>query len=175
MKRSWIVLLVVAALAFLAFKILSPKTPPAPRPPSSSFAEAKAQDILAEVKKSKFTLVNIWASWCEPCREEFPVLVELRKKYLERGIQFLFISADFATQTDDALVFLKNHGVDFKTYHKSEDDAGFINTLYPQWTGAIPATLIFDQTGRLLKAWQGAASKDEFESTLHEVLGLREK
>jgi thiol-disulfide isomerase/thioredoxin len=174
MKRSRLIIFVVGAavLVFFALRFFMPGSKPAATLVNSPlFVDVKAQDVLAEIKKSKFTLVNIWATWCEPCREEFPVLVDLRKLYIAKGVQFLFVSADFTTQKNEALEFLQAHGVDFKSYHKSEEDAGFINALYPDWTGAIPATLIFDEHARLLKQWQGAATREEFESALHEVLG----
>lgn len=132
--------------------------------------EASAQTIVNEVKKSKVTLVNIWATWCEPCRDEFPVLIEMRRKFQDRGLNVIFVSADFASQKNEAVAFLQQQGVDFTTYIKNEEDSQFITTLYPEWTGAIPATLIFDQNGAILNQWQGAASRDEFEAAIEAAL-----
>ena len=141
-----------------------------PQSDSSSFVEIKSQGILEEIRKHPFTLINIWATWCEPCKEEFPILLELREKYLNEGLNVLLVSADFASQKNEALEFLNAQGVGFRTYHKDEEDTQFINTLYPQWSGAIPATLIFNQAGQLLEHWQGGATAEQFEAAIQTAL-----
>ncbi len=165
----FVVLLLIGLTSYFGFK----KANVAVRDqtePQSLMTEAKATDILAEIKKSPLTLVNIWATWCDPCREEFPFILAMREKYKSRGLQVVFVSADFSSQRSEAFQFLKSNHVNFQTFHKNEEDLKFIETLYPQWSGAIPASLIFNQSGKLLDHWQGGATQEQFEAAIEKAL-----
>ena len=116
-------------------------------------------------------LVNVWASWCDPCREEFPDLLRLRDRYRSRGLRLMLISADFDDQLSPARRFLAEHGVDFRTYViETGNDQAFINTLSPQWNGALPACFVFDRAGHLYDFWKGRAPYEEIERRIVSVL-----
>ncbi|MCS7082885.1 MAG: TlpA family protein disulfide reductase [Bacteroidetes bacterium] len=132
-----------------------------------------AEGILAEVRKPEaaVTLVNLWATWCQPCVEEFPDLVRLARAYRERGLRVMFVSVDFDSELEAVRRFLAEQGVDFPTYIKAQDDDNaFINALNPDWSGAIPATLVFDRQGRLRHFHEGKADYATFERMVQEVL-----
>ncbi|HEY6436248.1 MAG TPA: TlpA disulfide reductase family protein, partial [Ignavibacteriaceae bacterium] len=64
--------------------------------------------LILEEEKGLATLINVWATWCEPCREEFPDLVELSNTY-RKEIRFIGISADDVDELDSKVIpFLKN-------------------------------------------------------------------
>jgi thiol-disulfide isomerase/thioredoxin len=141
----------------------------AAKPPVSS---ATSKNILQAVREpgAKVVLVNMWATWCGPCREEFPDLVKLAKNYRDRGLRVVFVSWD-----DDAAVtgkFLAQQQVDFPSYIKasSERDPDFINAIEPRWTGAFPATMVYDASGKVLNFWEGKASYAQLEQRVLEVL-----
>ncbi|HYM81181.1 MAG TPA: TlpA disulfide reductase family protein, partial [Candidatus Limnocylindria bacterium] len=96
---------------------------------------------------AEVVLVNIWATWCAPCREEFPDLMRLNERYRDRGLRLILVSADFEDQLPLARRFLAKQGVDFPSYLKTGDDMRFINAMDSRWTGALPATLIYDGRG----------------------------
>jgi len=132
---------------------------------------ATADGILQAVRNSgaQVVLVNIWATWCEPCREEFPDLVRLQRDYYDRGLKVIFISTDFDTELPQVVKFLAEHGVEWPSYIKAQKDMEFINGLEPHWSGALPATFIYDHQGALRDFWIGETPYATFEQ---KVLGL---
>jgi len=109
------------------------------------------------------TVVNLWATWCAPCRAEMPALLRVARAHQGDGVRLMLVSVDFDDQLPAVRKFLAGHGVDQTTYFKNEDDQTFINAVNPQWSGALPATLIYDRKGRLVEFWEGAADENRFE------------
>lgn len=119
---------------------------------------------------ARATLVNVWASWCQPCREEFPDLVRLEREWRDRGFRLVFVSADFAEDVPKARAFLAEQGVSATTYLKTGDDMQFIDTLDPRWSGALPGSFLYDSSGRLVRFWEGKASADSLRARILPVL-----
>ena len=131
------------------------------------------QQVLEMVQKNagNVTLVNIWASWCDPCREEMPGLVKLRNKYKDKGLQLILVSADEYDQADSLVPpVLKKLGVNFQTYveHDSSDDA-FISGLDSSWNGTLPTTFIYDKQGKLSQTLTGGKKYETFEKAVEEL------
>jgi len=124
---------------------------------------------------AKAVLVNVWATWCGPCREEFPGLVRVAEKYNGQGLKVILISADETGDMAAVKKFLADEGVDFPAYIKAEKDQPFIDGLDKQWTGAIPATFIFDGSGKLRDFWEGGVTFSVFEQKVVEALGKQSK
>jgi thiol-disulfide isomerase/thioredoxin len=133
---------------------------------------ATAETVLREVRRpgASVTIVNIWATWCVPCREEFPDLLRLRRAYQARGLRLVLVNADFGEGKDEAVKFLGAQGVDFPTLLKDQDDDTFINALGGGWSGALPATFVFDGTGTLVDAWEHKATYAALESKIRPFL-----
>jgi thiol-disulfide isomerase/thioredoxin len=123
---------------------------------------------MAAAPGARATVVNVWATWCAPCREELPDLLEVAKAHRDRGLRLVLVSADF--DSVQALRFLEQRGVDFPTWLKSGDDMGFINGLSPRWSGALPATFVYDADGRLVNFWEGKADRARFEQAVSAAL-----
>ena len=132
-----------------------------------------AADIQRAVREpgAKAVLVNLWASWCAPCREEFPGLVRVAKKYQAQGLRVMLVSADDDKDMVAVKKFLADEGVDFPAYIKAEKDQPFIDGLGKQWTGALPATFLYDGSGKLRDFWEGGVTFNVFEQKVVEVLG----
>ena len=81
---------------------------------------AELMDEVNKFKGKKVVLVNIWALWCIPCVEEFPMIVGLDKSFDE--VDVIFISADFTEQTNAVQSFLNDQGVDGISFMKDEKD-----------------------------------------------------
>jgi thiol-disulfide isomerase/thioredoxin len=119
---------------------------------------------------ARATLVNVWASWCQPCREEFPDLLKVAREWEDRGFRLVFVSADFAEDVPNARQFLAEQGVGWTTYLKTGDDMQFIDTLDPRWSGALPGSFLYDSGGRLVRFWEGKASEDSLRARILPVL-----
>ena len=115
--------------------------------------------------------INVWATWCEPCREEFPELVKLSNNY-KNQIHFIGISVDDASDLSAKVIpFLKSQNASFKNYLlKVKEPEDFINMLNKDWSGAIPATFIYDKGGKQIEVLIGKQSYDEFESAIKKVI-----
>lgn len=142
--------------------------PVAPPPTPITAAELKQR---AASPASRVVLVNVWATWCEPCREELPALVRLRKDLAGQGVDIVLVSADFDKTTEDLVEFLGRYGIDFPTYLKTERDAAFIEALDPDWSGAIPVSFLYVD-GQAVDFWEGAATYEAFARKVKEAMSL---
>ena len=131
-----------------------------------------AREIIDTIREGRapVTVVNVWATYCAPCREEFPDLVRLHEAYKVRGLRLVLVSADFEDQLPNARAFLAENGVDFPSYLKREPDSEFIEAMDSGWSGALPATWIYDAKGVRRHFREGMASYEVFERDVLDVL-----
>ena len=95
-------------------------------------------------------LINFWATYCVPCIEEFPMIVDLSKKYSEKGMQIYFVSADWLDRKKEVRDFLLEKDVKGLSFIKEEgNDNNFINEISREWSGALPFTIVYDKNGNL--------------------------
>jgi thiol-disulfide isomerase/thioredoxin len=152
------------AAATPAAKPASPAAPPiVPVTGSQLRARAVAPGARA-------TLVNVWATWCVPCREEFPALLAATRAHRAEGLRVLLVSADFHDQLPAVRKFLVKYGVTDTCYLKTGPDMAFIDTLAREWSGAMPATLVYDASGRRTAFWEGAADSARFATAIRTAL-----
>lgn len=159
----------VGAAACAPGQVRTPEGPVELRPVTAS-------QVLDEVRRpgASAVLVNVWATWCLPCREEFPDLLKLRGELLDRGLRVLFVSADFEDDREAQVrKFLAAQGVDFPSFLKEEKDEEFIDGLEPRWSGALPVTLVYDDGGTLRRFWEGAAAYDVMKQRVLDVIERR--
>ena len=138
---------------------------------------AEAANIRDEIRKpgASAVLVNVWASWCSPCREEFPDLLHVSRELAPKGLRTILVSVDFPGAEGDTQRFLTDQGVDFPTYVRTGKDEAFVNDLEAQWTGVIPATFLYDGNGKLVRFWEGKASYPVIKRRALEALGSKDK
>jgi thiol-disulfide isomerase/thioredoxin len=136
----------------------------------TDLAPEEIQDVVARYNaEGKAVLLNVWATWCSPCVEEFPDIVELKHKYDDQ-LAVLFISADFPEDRDRAIEFLRDQKVDWETYLKVGKDEPFINALSTEWGGALPFTKIYNKSGEIVTFWENKASFETFEKAILQAL-----
>lgn len=128
-------------------------------------------DNLIKERNGKLLLVNIWATWCIPCREEFPDLVKLNSTYNNK-IDIAAVSVDYEDEIDSKIIpFLKKNNVNFPVYVSGfKNDDSLINYFKSKWSGAIPATFIFDADGKEIKMLEGKHSFESFSSIVNEII-----
>lgn len=128
------------------------------------------KNLLAE-RRGRPVVVSFWATWCEPCRDELPLVNEMARRFTPRGIEFMGISLDDEADRNVARRFLAGMKLVFPSYRKKPGDEGeFIAAVNPKWSGAIPATCLYDREGRLVAEWVGASSRARFEKALEDLL-----
>ena len=95
-------------------------------------------------QRGKVVLLNVWATWCHPCREEIPELRELHKKYEPRGLELVGVSVD-ADGTDDAIkAFMKEFEMAYPIWR---DPSERVSTQFLLF--GVPATFLIDKQGVL--------------------------
>lgn len=120
---------------------------------------AQFQETFREVRSRPGTrgvFINVWATWCEPCRDEMPDIVRFARERQYKGIRVLLVSADSLKERAAVTKYLTSLGVDFPSYHKTGDDMEFINGIDVSWDGTIPASWLFDAKGKRVHLWNGA-------------------
>jgi thiol-disulfide isomerase/thioredoxin len=133
---------------------------------------ATPAQLMAAVRATgaRVVLLNAWATWCVPCREEFPDLMRLEREERARGFKLVLVSADFDSELPGVRRFLAEHGVDFVTYLKQGPDTPFIDTLDTRWSGALPATILYDGRGRKLWFHEGKTTYDTLKTRVEAAL-----
>lgn len=126
-----------------------------------AISEETLPEVLSQ-HRGKVVVLNFWATWCGPCREEFPHLVRLHRELAERGLTVMTISMDEEEEAATAAAFLQAQGAEFPSYIRGFDDFGrFVDAIDPQWSGALPSTFIFGRDGDLRRRFVGEISWDQ--------------
>jgi thiol-disulfide isomerase/thioredoxin len=122
-------------------------------------------------QKGKVVLVNFWATYCVPCRAEMPALVKMAERLKAKGLVFVTVSADEPEQETQAAAFLDKTKVPAPHYLRAaKDDEAFINSIDPKWSGALPATFIYDRTGKKVRSFFGEVDLKALEAALLKLL-----
>ena len=121
----------------------------------SQVDDAKLKEIL-KPKDGKPLLVNFWATWCEPCREEFPDLVKIAGDY-QGKLDVVTVSLDDITEINTSVPqFLSEMKALMPTYLLvSEDESAVIGSISKEWSGGLPFTILYNEKGELLYFKQG--------------------
>ncbi len=133
-----------------------------------------ALDSLIMNRNGKVLLLNVWATWCEPCKEEFPELVRLSTSFPAAAFEIAAVSVDYPDEIETKILpFLKILSVPFPVYVSSiASQDSFINSLHSSWSGAIPATFMYDSRGNQQQFFTGKKTYTQFREA---VEGLLEK
>ena len=127
---------------------------------------------LTTERHGKVLFLNLWATWCKPCVEEFPEIEKLRRSYPDSLIEIVAVSVDYPDETASKILpFLQQHRVSFPILvadAPKQDD--LINTLNRSWSGAIPATFIYDRRGVQRAALMGQRDMNAFKIAVDSVL-----
>jgi len=178
MKRSAVAWLALGGIALLAAALgyrLGVWGKGADAPPPVAPAIPIFDLVLTDLKgqpqslgqwRGKILIVNYWATWCHPCREEMPGFSRLQDRYGDKGVQFVGISID---TVDKIIEFQKTTPVSYPLLigdiDVMENSAKLGNTRQ-----ALPFTAVFDREGRLSATKLGRLSEPELERQLTELI-----
>ncbi len=128
--------------------------------------------LAREGKAARPLLVNFWATWCEPCRAEFPDLVKIDEEYRSRGLDFVAISIDDASEIKTTVPqFLKEMRARMPAYllNTPETDVA-IQFVDPQWSGSLPATFLYNREGKIVFKHLGRIKPAELRTAIKTVI-----
>ena len=116
--------------------------------------------------KGKIVMVDFWASWCPPCREEAPVLATIYAEYRQHGVEFIGVDI-WEQHRDDGVNYVAELGLVFPT---GIDQKGDITVNYGV-TG-IPEKIFIDVNGIIVGKYQGPIDETQLRATLNSLLGI---
>jgi thiol-disulfide isomerase/thioredoxin len=126
------------------------------------------QQLLAK-HRGKPLVVNFWATWCEPCRDEYPLIVELAKEFKSQGVTVLGIDMDDDSDMNLVRRFIAKNQPPFPNYRQKPgiDLDSFYNGVNPQWKGTMPQTIFYGRDGNIVGFFLGTRPRAEFERAFH--------
>ena len=118
---------------------------------------------LLESLRGKVVVLNVWASWCQPCAAEIPELDAFAVEQKDRGVLVLGVSIDDPAGRDRAVAsFLAQKRPSYRNVMLARSEgAPFRALLDPRWDGGIPATFIFDREGTLQASLNGPRKRED--------------
>jgi thiol-disulfide isomerase/thioredoxin len=162
-------------VAFLLFAVAAALTaaqaPKAAAPRDPAIIDVQGYQKLLDQYRGKPLLVTFWATWCEPCRDEYPMLNELAKQYAPQGLKVVGVSMD----DDGDLIlmrrFLARYKPVFINYRKKAGgEAAFDQAVMPGWSGALPATFLYARDGQQVGHVLGEGTRDTYETAIRSLL-----
>src|ERR1700738_1095172 len=132
----------------LAIAVAGPQSPKQPAAQDLKMIDAQGYQELVEQYRGKPLLVTFWATWCEPCRDEYPMLNELAKEYAPKGLSVVGVNLD---EDGDLILmrrFIARYKPVFPNYRKKKgEETAFVQSVLPGWNGAIPASFLYAKGG----------------------------
>ena len=122
---------------------------PAPAPRAVDGRELRKE---LDARRGKVVLLNFWATWCGPCKEEIPDLVRLQKDLGEKGLVILGMSMDETKDRQAVLDLIREEKINYSIFvRKAGADGSIARLVDPidrKFAGSIPATYVFDRAGK---------------------------
>lgn len=115
-------------------------------------------------------VVNLWATWCGPCREELPMLAKVHQRYVARGISVVPVSVDEPDSESKIIPMLKSYGFSGPYYVASRPLDSLKAKLGGAWPGNIPVSFLLDGSGRVRFFWTAEVYEEELVPKLDSFL-----
>ena len=116
--------------------------------------------------EGKILIVNFWATWCPPCLEEMPALIDFQTQYSSRGVQVVGVAVD---NLEPVVDFMDTYGINFPVMIGG-DDAIQLSQKMGNRISALPFTAIFSKTGTTLYAQPGKVTTESLEKVIKPLL-----
>lgn len=120
-------------------------------------------NTLLESNKGKVVVLNLWATWCPPCRKEMPGFINLYKKYKDKGVEIIGVAFD-ENGPEVVPPFIKALDVNYPIYL----DGGDISPAYD--LQAYPTTIIYGKDGKVVNKHLGYLSEEDLDGELNKLL-----
>ncbi|MHB1143312.1 MAG: TlpA family protein disulfide reductase [Thiobacillus sp.] len=173
MQKKWLYL-APFALAALAAGIWLAQTRYAPHAPAApalaalwhlGFPDSEGRPQPLSQWRGRVMVLNFWASWCAPCREEMPDFVDLRTQFQPSGVEFVGIAIDNPTNVAQ---FLQRQPVNYPILI-GEGAAHSLARQLGNPSGALPYTIVLDRDGSIVLSYLGRLPRATLESALRKT------
>ena len=154
--RSWAPAFLSPAQANSAVEMLFVSTLPDLKGDKQPFAQWRG----------KVLIVNFWATWCPPCREEIPQFIKVQEKYRSRGLVFVGVAVD---KKDAVRAYADEIGINYPVL-LGDLEAMDLSRKAGNRAGALPFTLIIDRTGKIIATKFGGLTQEKLETIIGSLL-----
>jgi thiol-disulfide isomerase/thioredoxin len=164
--------LVFSAMAIFGLSVRAQTTPPKPAPPALQLVDLSGYHQFLEKYRGKPVLVTFWATWCEPCRAEYPTIVKLAAQYAPQGLAVFGVDMDDDADMNLVRHFLAQNSPGFPNIRQKPgiDLDAFYQGVNPDWHGTMPETVFYGRDGRIVTHFVGGKSRDDFEHAILLIL-----
>ena len=177
MRFTKAIISVALCIVFVSFAAPAQKRkgraahPPKPLPVVTPI-DTDALKALLTQERQRPLLVNFWATFCDPCRDEFPDLVKIDKEYRPRSLEFVTISLDDVTDIKTSVPkFLQSMNATMPAYLlNASDPEPAINLVDRRWQGDLPATYLYNEKGEIVFKHIGRVNAAELRAAIEKVV-----
>jgi len=161
----------LASLAAPAQKRKGRPAPPPQKPVVSAIDNEALKHLITE-QRERPLLINFWATWCDPCRDEFPDLVKIDSEYRPHSLDFVTISLDDSSDLKTGVPkFLSAMKATMPAYLLDvTDPEPAINMIDPKWGGSLPATFLFNAKGEVVYKHLGRVDPNELRAAIDKLV-----
>jgi len=183
MKSKLVLAIVLSLFAFAA--VAQQKSKPRAAKPVKK-TPAKTIAVVSEINtqglkgllgqaKERPLLLNFWATWCDPCRDEFPDLVKIDAEYRPKALDFVTVSLDEVDKIKtDVPQFLDQMKATMPSYLLNvADPEPAINAVDPQWQGDLPATFLYNAKGEVVYKHFGRVDATDLRAAIEKLVSSK--
>jgi DsbE subfamily thiol:disulfide oxidoreductase len=167
--RRILTILIATALAGLMASAVLAQLPAGKKAPDFSLTDLNGKKVTLSsyfAKPGKVVVLDLWATWCPPCKREIPFLIDLSKKYLNKGVAFIGVALD--GEKSKVTSFVKEQGINYTILH--DPNGQTVSSLYN--ARSIPETYIIDRNGVIKYVHVGFSGKDDAYKIENEIKKL---
>ena len=174
MRRSYAFVLIVLCVLLATIAVPAQKrkysTAKTTMPVVSPIDSEALKTLITQ--RQRPLLVNFWATFCDPCREEFPDLVKIDKDYRQQSLEFVTVSLDDVSDINTEVPkFLESMKATMPAYLLQDSDPEpAIKLMDPRWSGALPATFLYNEKGEVVYKHIGRVDPAELRGAIEKLV-----
>jgi thiol-disulfide isomerase/thioredoxin len=155
----------------VATSLATAQAPKAGVPKDPEQIDAPGYGKILQQYRGRPLLVTFWATWCEPCRDEYPMLNELAKQYAPQGLKVVGVNLDDDGDIILTRRFLARYKPIFPNYRKKAGgEAEFRQAVLSGWTGSLPVSVFYAKDGRQINSVLGEGTRERYEAAIQALL-----